>query len=532
MSSPALVTLDSVTALTPDGRSLFENLTLAFGRERTGLVGRNGVGKTTLARLILGEIEPAAGSLSVTGRVAALRQTLTPPPHASLAVVLGVDAAMAVLACIERGESRPGDLESADWLLPQRVEAALKRMGLAGFDLDRPALTLSGGQVTRAALAALLIAEPDFIVLDEPTNNLDSEARVAVADLLDGWAGGALVISHDRSLLRGMDRVVELSGLGARVYGGNYDFFAARKAEEVVAAERALEAAAHDLARVNRETQTAKERKDRSDAAGRRAKLRGDLPRIVLNARAGQAEVTSARLGRVAERLRDEARRDLEDARARVERVRRLSFELPPSGLPVGRQVLAFDEVGFAWSPETPVLAGLSFRLAGPERVALTGPNGSGKTTLIRLAMGDVEPTSGRVVRGVGAMVLDQRAALLNDGETLLANFRRLNPAADDNAAHAALAGFLFRNVTALKPAAALSGGERLRAALACVLMAARPPQLIILDEPTNHLDLDSIAAVESALAGYDGALIVASHDETFLDAIGVQREIALGSVA
>jgi ATPase subunit of ABC transporter with duplicated ATPase domains len=117
---------------------------------------------------------------------------------------------------------------------------------------------------------------------------------------------------------------------------------------------------------------------------------------------------------------------------------------------------------------------------------------------------------------------------MLRDDETLLANFRRLNPDAHDNAAHAALARFVFRNVTALRPAGSLSGGERLRAALACALMAARPPQLIILDEPTNHLDLDSIAAVEAALSAYDGALLVVSHDRDFLAAIGAQRELSL----
>jgi ATPase subunit of ABC transporter with duplicated ATPase domains len=173
-------------------------------------------------------------------------------------------------------------------------------------------------------------------------------------------------------------------------------------------------------------------------------------------------------------------------------------------------------------------LADVSFRLIGPERLALTGPNGSGKTTLIRLAVGELEPTGGVIRRGAPAVLLDQRAAMLSGDETLLANYRRLNPAQDDNAAHAALARFVFRNLAAEKPAGTLSGGERLRAALACVLMAARPPQLIVLDEPTNHLDLESIAAVEAALAAYDGALLVVSHDRDFLDAVGVDRELVL----
>jgi len=313
------------------------------------------------------------------------------------------------------------------------------------------------------------------------------------------------------------------------VFGGNYDLYAARKAEAEAAAARDLDRAEQTIARVGRDIRVARERKARSDAAGRRKRAKGDAPKMLLDAQAERAETTGARQSRLAERQRAEAERDLEGAQARIERVRRLAFELPRSGLPDGRTVLAFDDVGFAWPDGTHVLAGVSFRLTGPERLAVTGRNGAGKTTLIRLAAGDLAPTTGEIRRGVPAALLDQRAALLDDDETLLANFRRLNPAADDNAAHAALARFVFRNVTALKPAGALSGGERLRAALACALMAARPPQLIILDEPTNHLDLESLAAVEAALAAYDGALLVVSHDRDFLAAIGVTRELALG---
>ena len=523
-----LITLDGLSFRSPDGRTLFENLTLAFGRERSGLVGRNGAGKTTLLRLILGEAQPAAGEVRVGGRVAVLRQALSPPPGASLADLLGVAEGLARLARIEAGEASGGDLEAADWRLPQLAEAALARMGLAGQALDRPAATLSGGEATRAALAALLIAEPDFILLDEPTNNLDADGRAAVAELLEDWRGGALVVSHDRSLLRRVDRIVELSGLGAAVYGGAYDLYAERKAQEEANATRDLETAERALQRTSREIQAAKERQARRDAAGLRSRARGDTPKIALNYQANRAEGTGGRQSRLAERLRAEAARDLEAARARVERVRRLAFDLPPSGLPAGRLALAFEAVGFAWPDGTAVLAGVSFRLVGPERLALTGPNGAGKTTLIRLAVGELEPARGVVRRGVAAVLLDQRAAMLRDHETLLENYRRLNPAQDDNAAHAALARFVFRNVAAEKPAGALSGGERLRAALACVLMAERPPQLIVLDEPTDHLDLDSIAAVEAALAAYDGALLVVSHDRDFLDAVGVDRELVL----
>ncbi|HRJ65356.1 MAG TPA: ATP-binding cassette domain-containing protein, partial [Brevundimonas sp.] len=146
-----------------------------------------------------------------------------------------------------------------------------------------------------------------------------------------------------------------------------------------------------------------------------------------------------------------------------------------------------------------------------------------------RLMAGDVEPTAGRIERPARAALLDQETALLKPEETLIDAYRRLNPEATPNAAQAALARFLFRNTAARRVVGTLSGGERLRAGLACVMTGARPPQLLILDEPTNHLDLDSIAAVEAALAAWDGALVVVSHDADFLSAIGVDRTISLG---
>jgi ATPase subunit of ABC transporter with duplicated ATPase domains len=525
---PSFATLDSVSVRTPDGRSLFDNLTLAFGPERTGLVGRNGVGKTSLIRLLAGEAEPADGSVARTGRVGLLRQAAQPPPGAGVAEVLGLAGALARLARIAAGAGTEDDFAEADWTLEDRLAAAFAEVGLAGLDPRRPADTLSGGQLTRAALAGLLAQAPDLLLLDEPTNNLDAEGRALVAEALGRWKGGAVVVSHDRSLLRRMDRIVELSGLGARVYGGGYDLYAERKAQEEAAAARDLADAQRTVERVARETQLAAERKARRDAAGRRSRVRGDAPKILMDAQAERAEVSGARGARLAERLKADAARDLAEAEARVERLRRLAFELPESGLPEGKTVLAFEGVGFAYPGAAPVLQGLDLRLVGPERVALTGGNGRGKTTLIRLTAGELEPTAGRIRRSGRAVLLDQQTAILQAGETLLEAYRRLNPSATPNDAHAALARFLFRNRDAEKPVGALSGGERLRAALACTLAGEAPPQLLILDEPTNYLDLDSIAAVEAALRGYDGALLVASHDRDFLAAIGVEREVAL----
>ena len=523
----ALITLAGLAYATPDGRQLFNNLDLAFGRERTAIVGRNGAGKTTLLRLITGELAPSAGTVSVSGRLGLLRQAVQPAAGSTLADALGVREALGRLARIEAGQGSEADLSLADWTLETRLRTALAEVDLADVDFDRPANTLSGGELTRASLAGLIADEPDVLILDEPTNNLDAGARQTVAEVLGRWRGGALVVSHDRALLRRMDRTLELSSLGARLYGGGYDLYAERKAEERAAAERDLASAQQEQARVSREIQTARERKDRRDVAGRKFAASGSAPRIALGGMKRRAEETSARGERLAERQREDAAGQLIQAEARVERLRLLDFDLPSSALPAGRVVLDVQALSVGY--DRPILTGVDLKLTGPERVAIVGPNGAGKTTLLRLIDGQLKPSAGQVRVTERRVMLDQRTAILDGAATVIDAFRRLNPGASDNAAHAALARFLFRNAAALTPIAQLSGGERLRAALAAVLSRDPTPELLILDEPTNHLDLDSVAAIEAALRGYDGALLVVSHDRDFLQAIGVEREAGLG---
>ncbi|MDA9400415.1 ABC-F family ATP-binding cassette domain-containing protein [Bradyrhizobium sp. CCBAU 45389] len=524
---PASIILSNLSLSTPDGRSLLSNIDLTFAAERIGLVGRNGVGKTTLLASISGEHVPQSGRVLVNGTIGLLRQDVQVLNGATVADLFGVRPALELLRRAEQGDASADDIAAIDWTLEARLEAALARLG---FDPapETELSCLSGGQITRVRLAALVFAEPDFLLLDEPTNNLDRDGRTAVTDLLADWRRGAIVVSHDRDLLDTMDAIVELTSLGATRYGGNWSSYRAQKALELAAVRHDLAHAERRLSEIDGKAQEIAERKARKDSGGKRKRAKGDMPRILAGARRDRSEDTGGRNAQIAERRRAEALEAVDTARRRIEILQPLSVRLPATGLPAGREVLALDRISASYRPERPVLRDLSLAIVGPERVALVGPNGSGKTTLLKLVAGELRPLAGTVRVRPDFALFDQKVSLLDPAISILENFGRLNPKAGANECHAALARFMFRADAALQIVGHLSGGQMFRAGLACVLGGQTPPSLLILDEPTNHLDVESIEAVESGLRAYDGALLVVSHDEAFLQAIGITRRFDL----
>ncbi|MBN8999084.1 MAG: ABC-F family ATP-binding cassette domain-containing protein, partial [Rhizobiales bacterium] len=397
--SPVLVACRGVSLATPDGSILLSDLDLTFGAERTGLVGRNGIGKSTLLKLIAGEIMPASGTIVRDGRIGTMRQAIAAAPQETVSDLLGVGAGIARLRRLAAGSGSAEDAADADWTLETRIEDALAAIGLPPLPPERPTATLSGGQRTRLALAALLLDAPDMILLDEPTNNLDASGRRAVAGMLESWRGGAIVVSHDRALLRGMERIVELSSLGARIYGGGFDVYAAKRAEERELAARARDTAARGLRATEARIHAAREGKARRDARGERARQRGDAPKILLDARRDRAEQSGGSASRLAERQREAARDALARAEAEIDRLEELAFRLTTTGLPERRVVLEMTGIGFAYPGCAPVFDELDLMIVGPERVAITGPNGAGKSTLLDLAAGRIAPTSGTLRR-------------------------------------------------------------------------------------------------------------------------------------
>lgn len=523
--NPSVVLAD-VSFAWPDGVPVLDNLTAAFGNGRTGLLGSNGTGKTTLLRLIAGELTPTAGTIAVSGQIGYLPQHLVLHTSATVADLLCVREKRDALRAIESGDAHPRHFDALGdaWDIDARARAVLDSTGLNGLDLDRAVGTLSGGETVLTALAGLRLRGDEVVLLDEPTNNLDRRARHDLYNAILAWRGALIVVSHDVALLDLMDDTAELRSGSLSVFGGNYSAYRQHLEQEQAAAEQALRTAeqkvkTEERQRIEAQTKLARrQRYARTDFENKRK------PKIIMNLRKAEAQVAAGKLrGELDEKV-ESARRAAEQQAERVRRDATIRIDLPDPGVPKGRSLAELRDD-----------RGTTIVVQGPERVALTGRNGIGKTRLLETLM---HPDTGRhqaqtvrvqAVRRVDRVgYLPQRLDHLDDELSILDTVRAAAPRTPPGDIRANLARFLFRGDTIQRRVGDLSGGERFRVALAQILLADPPNQLLVLDEPTNNLDLGTVDELVSALDAYRGGLIVVSHDDSFLARLGIDTWIDL----
>ncbi|MEV6591812.1 ribosomal protection-like ABC-F family protein [Streptomyces acidicola] len=528
----AAIVCSNVSFTWPDDTPVFQDLSLTVSTGRTGLVAPNGSGKSTLLKLIAGELQPGAGSVSVVGTLGHLPQSLPLTGELTVAEVLGVAAVIRAIDAVESGDVDEKHFTTIgdDWDIEERTRAQLDRLGLADLTLDRSLSTLSGGQVVSLGLAAQLLKRPDVLLLDEPTNNLDLDARHKLYDVLEDFTGCLLLVSHDRALLDRMERIAELGSDELRFYGGNFtEYEEAVQAEQDVA-EKNVRNAEQELKREKREMQQARERAERRAGNAARNLKSAGLPRIFAGNMKRGAQESAGRAGQMHASRVGEAKARLDEAARTLRDEQRITLDLPDTDVPAGRNLFLGEAMQVRHGGRA-VFAGqgVDLTIRGPERIALTGANGAGKSTLLRLINGDLTMDSGEIKRADGRIAyLSQRLDVLDLNRTVAENFAAFAPGRPEAERMNLLARFLFRGARAHLPVGVLSGGERLRASLACVLCAEPAPQLLLLDEPTNNLDLVSAGQLESALGSYRGAFVVVSHDERFLTEIGVGRWLRL----
>ncbi|BCT12108.1 ABC transporter ATP-binding protein [Enterobacter cloacae] len=521
--SPSFI-LHQVTCQFPTGDTLFGPLNLTLEPSLCALVGRNGSGKTRLLRLLAGLDEPATGHIERFGSHAWVAQQHVISSQTTLAELLGYDAIFAARKRIDSGDYQPDDLALLDgyWDIAERLSEAFINATLPPFEPDKPAIELSGGERIRALLCGAFTAGADFLLLDEPTNHLDRQGRAWFYDQLSRYQGGVLVASHDRELLEQVPRILELSASGLRSYGGNYADYQAQRDAEQQAARAALEHAATERKRTR-----ARMQKEHDDSQRRSAKtLRTvDTLNIASFERVKYKGAAKERIGTWKKQHSEQneaLNAAVNKARERVEDDNPVMFTLPGSQIPEGKQVLVLEDLVLPHVPVPP----LNWRMDGPMRVALKGPNGCGKSTLLKTLLGEVAPRSGSCKVSISCAYLDQHLSRLDLSQSVMTHLNLSHTPLEEGVLRTRLAQLQLGADKVMLPLAALSGGERLKAALACVLWRAEATQLLLLDEPTNHLDLASVQAIEAALAGFPGALLVVSHDEAFLSGLTLTHEL------
>ncbi|MDK1930742.1 ATP-binding cassette domain-containing protein [Klebsiella sp. K4-50] len=521
---PAFV-LHQVTCQFATGQTLFGPLSVSLEPSLCGLVGRNGVGKTRLLRLLAGLDSPAGGHIERAAAVAWVAQQPTLTPETTLATLLGYASVFAALSRLEQGQGLADDFDLLDghWDLTDRLSLAFREADLPPFSADRPAFSLSGGERMKALLCGAFVSDADYLLLDEPTNHLDRQGREWLYHQLESWQGGALIASHDRELLTRMPRIIELTPTVLRSYGGNYDEYQRQRMAEQQAARAALEHAVTDRRRTR-----ARMHKEH-DAAQRRSAqtLRTvDTLNIASFERVKYKGAAKERPGALRRQHREQnssLNAAVQQARDRVEEETPVMFTLPGSEVAAGKQVLVVESLQLDHAPAAP----LNWRIDGPMRIALKGPNGCGKTTLLKTLLGLEQAASGDVRLSVSAAYLDQHLTQLDLSLSVMAHLSLEDTPLDEGLLRTRLAQLQLGADKVTLPLSALSGGERLKAALACVLWRREPAQLLLLDEPTNHLDLASTQAIESALAAFPGAMLVVSHDEAFLQGLKLTHSLA-----
>ena len=562
----------------PSQPPLFADLSAVFSAPLTGLIGDNGCGKTTLMRLILGDLAPSSGSLAAPEHMAYLPQDMGLNRNQTLAELCGISEILRALQAVESGEYSPELYETIgdNWDVEERTLAALATYGFtpaALIDRDNPEAiralfarsmhSFSGGEAVIAALASLMISDPEFILLDEPTNNLDSAAKAQLFAALEALPCPALIISHDRDLLERVNVIAELhsdrQGLAhLRLFEGNYSTYRQALDTEQQAAQRRVSEAKNRVRSAHREWVHAQEIISKNMAQV----WKDDQPDTILALTKDASRQAAAKLRVLRIGKQEQAQEAYQNAQDEVRVQEKIYVELNQQPLPAGRKVLELHRVdkhpvsretftvqqptkvdSLHFSPAkadsrsnqgTPAEHPEHLILSGPEHLRITGANGSGKTTLLEAIAHAKDPEyrspvqpAYRVDYCLEGAYIPQRITL-DPRLTLLQSVQRANPGVSEQHLRDQLARLLFRRESVHHKTGELSGGERFRAAVAPVLLADPVPQFLMLDEPTNNLEISSVDWLVQVLEAYTGALIVVSHDEDFCRRIRIDRTLAL----
>lgn len=530
--NPVGLIIKSLHYLHPDNEELFHDLNFILNDgEKAALVGINGAGKSTLLRIVSGQLEPTSGKIIHTEQPWYVPQHLGEYDTWSVARVLGVDRKLDALHAILGGDTDPVHFTQLDedWDIENKVRMVLQKWDLGHINENRPMGSLSGGQKTKAFLAAMELNSPKLVLLDEPSNHLDVKTRMKLYNLILQSKATMLIVSHDRALLNLMNKTLELSEKGMEVFGGNFDFYQQKKMEKVNALRARLNEQSKALKASERKAADMASHREQQEAKGRSAGLSNSLPRIIAGGLKNKAERSTARMLNAHEEKIASLLQNIEEIKAQIEEYEVLKIGIRSPELPPGKVLIDMVNVNFKYSDQF-LWNNLSFQVRSGERVQVQGENGSGKTTLLKIITGELQPAEGSYNHtAFSHFYLDQDYSMIDPKLTVFEQISEYNKCGlEEDELKELLIYSQFSPADFDKRCAGLSGGERMKLTLSCLSAGNQAPDVLILDEPTNNLDIKSLEVLTLTVKNFGGTLIVISHDDYFINEIGINRRISL----
>lgn len=514
----------------PNTKQLFSKLNFSFNKGRTAIIGKNGVGKTTLLRLIQNEILPSTGSLTIHASWEILPQDLSIYENLDLLDVLGVKKIYTAYLQIVEGNYNESNYEILNnrWDIESEIVQSLSRFGFNNIDFNRVFSSFSGGEKVRLLLSKILLKNPDFFLMDEPTNNLDQETKQYIYDFIKEWQKGIILISHDRTLLDLMDHIYDLTTKGIEHYKGNYTFYKQQKDLEYNKLQQDIVSARKDLkkSKIIREDSLNKHTK-RANVGN---KNRNSISKPAADKWKNSSERKFGTLRRNTANKIKLANDKYKSFLDKTESTLKIKVDLDGDIKHRKKVLIKMDSINYKYNKDNLWDKDLSLLIQGQEKILLKGKNGSGKSTLCKLMTSELIPTKGNIDIHINRIsILDQNISCIRNELSLLENIQLFaEPDVPEHKLRIILGGFLFYGEDVFKKASVLSGGEKMRLAMACIFSINDRSELLILDEPTNNMDLESIEQLTQSIKQYPGALILISHDEYFINDVGIDRTISI----
>lgn len=529
------IVVSNLSYVFQDGTSIISNINFSINsKTKCALIGANGCGKSSLINLLAGNIMPTEGSISMDDSPYLVPQHYGQYNDFTVSETLGVNSKMTALAAILSGDSSEINYEiiGDNWTIEDDIRNALNSWGLKNVRHNSLIKCLSGGEKTKVFLAGILLHNPSIILMDEPTNHLDEESRHLLYDFIDNYNGTLLVVSHDRSLLNRFSTIFELSDKGISRYTMNFEKYCETVDNENRVLIERTDAIKKDLRKEKAIAREVAERQQKQNSRGQRHSQQKGIARISMGNLKNHAENSTAKLNNTHQNKIESLTNRLSEATSRVKDLNRMAVDFSSSDIHIGKILIETKCLNHSYSGNDNIWhSDLSFVIRSGDRIRVTGSNGSGKSSLMKIIMGDLTPSCGSIYRAgdLKCVYLDQEYSLIDNGITISEQIQQFNNhSLPKHELNIRLNRFLFPESSWMKPCSALSGGEKMRLALCCLMVADNAPDMIIADEPTNNLDLFNQDILTDTLRKYSGTLIVISHDSHFVSKLLLNRQISL----